>query len=303
MMRNYRNTLTDPRVFYCLLTLLVVYSLAIGFEPNAHLILPDVIREYGHFFIIGLLAAIVANTTGAGGGIIFFPAFVLLGMAAETALATSFAIQCFGMTAGAIAWRQVRVKAMIKKESKQWLDFYNVLKVTLPFSLMGLWLTQYGFPHPPVSVHILFSVFSIVVGAILLTRSVNNQLNEGKGNINNITLCWVSFVGGVITAWLSVGVGELLAVLLILRGFTVNFSIAIAVTVSAINVWAGLPYHIWETEQIHILVWMFAAPAAAMGGALAGMIALKIGAVTLKRFVAIWIVFSGASYLMVTMLS
>ena len=302
-MRNYLSRLTDPRVFYCLLTILLVYSFAIGFEPSAHLLLPDAIREYGHFFWVGLLAAIVANTTGVGGGIIFFPAFVLLGISPEAALATSFAIQCFGMTAGALAWQKVRLGASTHQEFKQWLGFYSVLKVTLPSSILGLWVTQYGFPHPPLSVHTLFSIFSIVVGGILLLRSTSMQSNETQGHVQNITLCWVSLLGGMMTAWLSVGVGELLAVLLILRGFTVNFSIAIAVTVSAANVWAGLPYHIWVTEQVYTLVWMFAAPAAAMGGALAGFIAIKIGAAALKRFVAAWIVFTGVSYLLVTVLS
>ena len=302
-MRHDRKNLLDPRVFYCLLTLLVTYSLAIGFEPNAHLVLPNVIGEYGHFFLIGLFAAIVANTTGAGGGIIFFPAFVLLGLTPESALATSFAIQCFGMTAGTLAWYQVRLSAKNTQQSKQWLDFHRLLKIIIPFSLLGLWITQYVFPQPPLSVHMLFSVFSIVVGAILLTRSNNIQFNEVRGHVHNTTLCWVSFMGGMVTAWLSVGIGELIAVLLILRGYTVNFSIAIAVTVSAVNVWAGLPYHIWVTEQIHILVWMFAAPAAAMGGALAGIVAMKVGASTLKRFVAAWIVISGMSYLLITVLS
>lgn len=298
-----RNNLTDSRIFYCLLTLLVVYSLAIGFSPNTQLAWPDVITEYGHFFLVGLLAAIVANTTGAGGGIIFFPAFVLLGMTAEVALATSFAIQCFGMTAGALAWRKIRLNVTSIQESKQWSDFYKILKITLPSSVLGLWITQYGFPVPPLSVHTLFSVFSIMVGGILFARSLGTQLAETNGSVKSITLCWVSFVGGIITAWLSVGIGELLAVLLILRGYTVNFSIAIAVTVSAINVWAGLPYHLWLTENVHTQVWMFAAPAAALGGALAGIIAMKVGAQTLKRFVATWIVFSGVCYLVVTALS
>lgn len=31
--------------------------------------------DYGHFFIVGLTGAIVANSTGAGGGIIFIPFF------------------------------------------------------------------------------------------------------------------------------------------------------------------------------------------------------------------------------------
>ena len=57
-----------------------------------------------HYFFIGIFAAVVANSTGAGGGIVFIPAFMKLGMSATESLATSIAIQCFGMTSGALAW-------------------------------------------------------------------------------------------------------------------------------------------------------------------------------------------------------
>ncbi|MBX2849776.1 MAG: TSUP family transporter, partial [Acidiferrobacterales bacterium] len=61
--------------------------------------------SYWYFFILALFGAIVANATGAGGGVVFVPAFSILGIADQSIIATSFAIQCFGMTAGMIAWR------------------------------------------------------------------------------------------------------------------------------------------------------------------------------------------------------
>ena len=63
-----------------------------------------VLKNYYHFLILGLIGAIVANSTGAGGGIVFIPAFTALGVSGLSALGTSLAIQCFGMTAGALSW-------------------------------------------------------------------------------------------------------------------------------------------------------------------------------------------------------
>ena len=43
---------------------------------------------------------------------------------------------------------------------------------------------------------------------------------------DSVALLLIGFIGGAITAWLSVGVGELVAVYLIMRGFNVTFAIA-----------------------------------------------------------------------------
>ncbi len=61
-------------------------------------------NEYAPFSLLGLLGAIFANATGAGGGVVFIPAFQQLGVSEAQSVATSFAIQCFGMTMGSIVW-------------------------------------------------------------------------------------------------------------------------------------------------------------------------------------------------------
>ena len=53
--------------------------------------------DFGFFFLLGILGAVVANSTGAGGGIIFIPSFTALGLAGNEALGTSILIQCFGL--------------------------------------------------------------------------------------------------------------------------------------------------------------------------------------------------------------
>ena len=44
------------------------------------------------------------NLTGAFGGVVFILLFNQLNFTEQQSIATSFAIQCFGMTAGAFTW-------------------------------------------------------------------------------------------------------------------------------------------------------------------------------------------------------
>ena len=60
--------------------------------------------DYALFSLLGVLGAIFANSTGAGGGVIFIPAFNELNFTEIQSIGTSFAIQCFGMTAGGLTW-------------------------------------------------------------------------------------------------------------------------------------------------------------------------------------------------------
>ena len=64
----------------------------------------QLIKEFGLFSGLGVIGAIFANATGAGGGVVFVPFFNYLSFSPQSVVATSFAIQCCGMTAGALTW-------------------------------------------------------------------------------------------------------------------------------------------------------------------------------------------------------
>jgi len=84
------------------LLLLVVITWLILIVINENRL--QLIVDYSYFLLVGLFGAIVANSTGAGGGIVFIPFFTSLGIEGSQALGTSILIQCFGMTAGAVSW-------------------------------------------------------------------------------------------------------------------------------------------------------------------------------------------------------
>ena len=103
----------------------------------------------------------------------------------------------------------------------------------------------------------------------------------------------ICFVGGVITSVISIGVGEILLILLFLRKYPLHVSIFVAVCVSAITVIACAPYQIIVEETVVWGIVAFAAPAAVLGGVLGRYFALFLGASRVKIFCAIWILMTG----------
>ncbi|TRX55238.1 sulfite exporter TauE/SafE family protein [Thalassomonas sp. M1454] len=255
------------------------------------------ISEFGGFLFLGIAGAIAANSTGAGGGVVFVPSFQALSMDVEHIIATSFAIQCFGMTMGSISWLNFFRGHDQQKIEKVSL-FYRTLGVSIPFSILGLFLVQYANWQAMSSINNMFSLFSLVFGVIVLLHCVYVRSRSSHRGVIELTkleillIAATSFIGGIITAWISVGVGEILAVILLLRGFSVMFSVAAGVMVSACTVLAGVPFFIYN-QLISYDVLMYAAPGALIGGFIARYIAQALGAKKLKLFLGLWILLVG----------
>ena len=264
-------------------------------------------QEYAGFAFLGLLGAIFANATGAGGGVVFVPFFNQLEFSVATSVATSFAIQCCGMTAGALTWLAFykQLKASNQPESVYWQPLSKILLLTVPSSFLGLWMVQINpqfFAHfsDPTSLHTGFGLFSIGLAVtifatvfLLSNQSFTTQLSL----LDYIALPFIALVGGGITAWLSIGVGELVAVYLIICRFNVTFAIAAAVILSALTVWAGIVFHILITQAVYWPVVLFAGAGAIVGGILAKQLVLYFSVKNLKLFFAGWIFILGITSL------
>ena len=234
------------------------------------------------------------------------PAFNMLGIDSDAVIATSFAIQCFGMTAGTIAWHK-NAKASTagpapdQVQGEIYKSYWNVICVCAVPAAIGVLLGQHVFPlDSPNEIKGVFKSFSFLFGiSILVTTAylvrANNASTKSikiKALLPRILLIATGLIGGLITAWLSVGVGELIAVALILMRYPVRFAIGVAVSVSAISVWAGIHYHLFIEPMIHYEILVFAAPAAAIGGTVARYLVARFSPVQVKVFIAIWILLS-----------
>ncbi|MEJ2611244.1 MAG: sulfite exporter TauE/SafE family protein [Candidatus Thiodiazotropha sp.] len=259
----------------------------------------DTLSGFGHFFLLGLGGAIVANSTGAGGGIVFIPAFSALGLSPSQALSTSIMIQCFGMTAGTISWYiSFRSRAYIYQRYRKFL-LKGVLTAAL-FSIIGAVSSQLLFRSAiTISMLSLFSGLSILFGLTLLfSNRYTGRYNYPKTDIalsDYLLVAPVCFAGGVITSVISIGVGEILLILLFLRRYPLHISIFAAVFVSAITVIACAPYQILVEQSVVWEIVAFAAPAAVIGGVLGRYFAHFLGANRIKIFCAIWILVTGVA--------
>ena len=247
------------------------------------------------YSFLGIIGAIFANLSGAGGGVVFIPIFNYLGFSDGQSLSTSFTIQCFGMTAGAIVWSRYYFQNF--RFDNNWQAFLPIIFFTALMSIIGLWTAYSGAINPPSSLSNIFSVFSVLLGvALLLQLFLVKQSDNNRTQLSFVDyglLLFVGYFGGLITAWLSVGVGELLVFFLIIRGFHLTMAIAAAVVVTAITVWSASVEHLWLNNQTVWQVAMFAGPGAIVGGILAKTLAAKISTTRLKLLLALWILFMG----------
>ena len=250
--------------------------------------------DYILFSLLGILGAIFANSTGAGGGVVFIPMFNELGFTDKQSIATSFAIQCFGMTAGAITWWS-HYQAQ-KTELRLWQGFKRIIAITSIASVIGLWLV-YGFDIPsPSSLHQSFNWFSLLLGMFIVITVYFLKQHRERSQLylfDGLVLSAIGIFGGALTAWLSVGVGELLAIYLILRRFDISMAVSAAVIVSAITIWAGIWQHTAVDFQVYWQVVIFAGPGAVLGGIFAKTLVGYLSATRLKLFFAFWLLIIG----------
>ena len=267
----------------------------------------ELVKEFGLFSLLGVIGAIFANATGAGGGVVFVPFFNYLSFSSQSVVATSFAIQCCGMTAGALTWA-----AYYKKQHKHddyWNALPSALMLTVPSSICGIGFAQYSSQSKLLlehlwgganNLHIAFGSFSVLL-AIAIFASIplmkRNHFIKELQTKDLIILPFIGFLGGIITAWLSVGVGELVAVYLIIRGFNITMSIAVAVILSAFTVWSALPYHAFINASVVWQVVLFAGAGAIIGGMIAKYVVLAFSVHRLKLFFGMWVLILGITSL------
>jgi uncharacterized protein len=291
------------RLIFYIVSLLVLIRLYFQLDYESFL-LEKYMSQSVLYFLIGIAAATIANSTGAGGGIVFLPIFIGLGFSPLESLSTSIAIQCFGMTSGALTWIKYRKKEL-DKYNKQWNLFFYIILISAISSCTGVIFTQYFLSESLIQVEMLFAIFSFIIGSIILLRTIKLK-KEHVGRTSSLTnieivgLVIVCLIGGAITSWLSIGVGEILLIYLMFLGFRLNMVVAIAVCISSISVLVALPYHVLsETISLNVLV--FAAPGALIGGVIARSLATYLGAHKLKIATSIWIILSSIPYLVISL--
>lgn len=256
---------------------------------------------------VGVIAATIANATGMGGGIVFLPAFEFLSTGGHIAVVASqivgmsFVIQSFGMTVGSLRWLNL-IFGKGEQETNH-TTFTRLLVLVLAGSLPTLLLTQQYVSSPPELVLYAFKALSIALGLLVLitTWAAHGKMRDRTTPevTDYAAIALLSIIGGGMTAFFSVGTGELVALYLFVRQFPLIMTAAIAVIASAANVLVG----VWDHIAVGDLPWealLFVIPGAITGAYVARGFALMLGSIRLKVFAASWITLSSAYLLWAT---
>lgn len=255
------------------------------------------VSNYWYFFILGILGALIANSTGAGGGVVFVPFFTSLSIAGTDSLGTSILIQCFGMTAGTVSWLTTSHIVSTRSHNLNIL-IAKLLIVCGLACIPGVIFGQYVFSvENTESMLLVFKIFSSMFGAVLLYMVLFHKgHNHTKFHIDFVDyflLVAACFIGALLTAWISIAVGEVVALMLILRKYPTMVAIALGVSMSSLCVLTAAFYHVVISNSVIWEIVIFAAPGAIIGGTFAYLLSEKLGPARLKVFFATWILATG----------
>lgn len=294
-----KSLLPHATVFIALIMALALWAI----WQTAQLNWQDITQVWPVFFV-GIGGATIANSSGVGGGVVFVPVFDhfnlsgVVSVSPEQIVATSFLIQCFGMTTGSLTWlNKMHGKQATGIASR---EFWTIIGLVSLSCLPVLLTTQHGAHARPDDVLFWFKGLSIGLGLALL---ISVWLGAGQqaerqqlASLDKVVLLFLGALGGYATALFSVGVGELVALWLFIRNYPLVTCAATAVIVTALTVLSGIAFHLTSTEMPWLLA-ALAIPGALIGGYLARGFALWLGPYRLKVLAGLWIVGS-SSYLL-----
>lgn len=191
----------------------------------------EAMRHNWGFCGVGFFGAVVGNISAIGGGIVFIPVMIFgFGLPPVMALKIAIASQMFGMTSGAIGWLQKRVVPL------------SALKLVVPGLLLGSTLSSLVIHPNALLVKLLFGPVSIVLGVLTIVLARRAAVEHGApGRViipprARAPMALMSLLGGLLTGWIAIGEGELVAALLMLAyGVDVAACIGLGVVLLSIN--------------------------------------------------------------------
>jgi uncharacterized membrane protein YfcA len=180
------------------------------------------------FLLVGAGGALLGNISAVGGGIVFIPVMIFLFHTPPVAaLKIALASQSFGMTSGAIGWTQKKVVPL----SAHWL--------TVPGLLLGSTVSTLVIHPSAILVKGLFGPVSIFLGLMTLVLSKRASTRPASWELPSsatVPVILASFLGGLVTGWVAIGEGEIVAALLMLvYGLNVASCIGLGVVLLSIN--------------------------------------------------------------------
>lgn len=265
---NIRHILREVLLLICVLSAGLMV-LALGFDNATQLV-----DQYWVVFFLAILAAAVANATAVGGGFVFMPLFSFgYGFTAIESLKLALATQAFGMTSGAMSWSLQRIQ-------------FSILSFSLVFAVSGVIIGSYWILPDTRYIHVTFGTVSLLIAILILIElwlsgrfSTDSDRVGYKGAhvvLDRVVFSALCFTGGLITAWVSIGIGEVVAVWMLLRlRYSLVASVATGVAALAVCSVVGFLIHM-DLGGIRWEILAFTAPGVLLGGRYGGKLGLLL---------------------------
>ena len=210
---------------------------------------------------LAFFAAAFANATAIGGGFVFVPLFIFVyAFEPIAALQLSLGTQAFGMSSGALGW------------SRRFIDV-RALALAVAFAGLGMLIGSFAWVPSPLEVKAVFGWVSVVIAAAVTleirfgSRADAEQM-PSLGPLDLLGFGIASLLGGIVTAWVSLGIGEVVALYLVFR-HRVRIEKAIGTGVAALALCSVLGFAIHATRSFAVFPWQslaFTVPGVLLGG-------------------------------------
>ncbi len=175
--------------------------------------------------IVGVFGAFIGNVTAIGGGIVFIPVLMFgYNVDPVIALKLTFVTQAVGMTSGASGWlRRGEVPL-------------SLLKWTVPSLIVGAAISTFLIHPQPLLVKGLFGPIAFIAGLLTLITLDRKGVRMDLPANALVPVMLISLVGGLITGWVAIGEGEIIAAFCMLAyGLNANLAIGLGVVLLSIN--------------------------------------------------------------------
>ncbi len=175
--------------------------------------------------LVGIAGAGIGNITAIGGGLVFIPVLMFAYRADPvSALKLAFVTQAVGMTSGASGWLQRREVPL------------ELLRWTVPSLVLGTLVSTFLFHPQPMLVKGLFGPVAVLTGLMTLVTLDRKGQFDALPASAAAPVFIVSFIGGLITGWVAIGEGEIVAAFcLIAYRLNAAKAIGLGVVLLAIN--------------------------------------------------------------------
>ncbi len=174
---------------------------------------------------VGLVGALIGNFTAIGGGLVFIPVLLFFYQVDPiSALKLTFVTQAVGMTSGAVGWLRRGVVPL------------RLLKWTVPALALGALVSSFVIRASPMLVKSLFGPICLVAGLLtLITAKRKGFLTDLPARANG-PVALVSAFGGLITGWVAIGEGEIVAAFCMLAyNLDANCALGLGVLLLSLN--------------------------------------------------------------------